>query len=456
LRVDRSRLAYHARRQAQRGGRYLDDLSQPHWERSNASTPPLFSSQQPSESREQAPTSTDRPPRAAESGEDPQSSASLPSPAPQSDDGYRELADLAAAHSVRWAKPILSPKRLDADPLDLEILSLLDSMRHLLSSQIHRRFNANRAASTTQRRLKRLADAGLVARFQFHRRDGGGMPMCYSITPAGRDLCITSGSLIGGELGRLGESSELTALDAQSRASSSSEQYLLSQARHDVRVAGWALALERAVSGDRLALVGPERSAIAPPTRSTPRGGRMLALCELTLPGGRTAHDFLRTVDDGERVEVERFQSVRPDATLIDGQRRELLIELDDRLPQGRRAAKLERYEHFLTGWSTQLRRYSSNSTPPVVFVCRDRPRARECARAADRVLTAARAYPGEYPAAWDYRARERILFVAERDAYQGVLCGWRPPALPPDVRAGAGDPGAREPLLRSGEIAFQ
>ncbi|MGH2878651.1 MAG: replication-relaxation family protein [Solirubrobacteraceae bacterium] len=465
LRVDKSRLAHHARRQAQRGGSYLEDLSQPHWERSDASTPPLHASQQTperggqaSKRGEQASETVDRPGRAVGSGNGLSSSGSSPEPAPQSDEGYRELVDLAAAHSVRWAKPILSPKRLDAEPLDLEILSLLESMRHLLSSQIHRRFNAGRAASTTQRRLKRLADAGLVARFQFHRRDGGGMPMCYSITPAGRELCIAGGSSIAVELERRRGSNEGTAPDTQGHGSSasSSEQSLVRQARHDVRVAGWALAVERALSGHRLALVGPERSAIAPPTRSTPQGKRMLALSDLTLPGGRTAHDFLRTGENGKRVEVERFQSVRPDATLVDGERRELLIELDDRLPQGQRAAKLERYEHFLTGWSTRLRRYPPNSTPLVVFVCRDRPRARECARAADPVLTAARAYPGEYPAAWDYMARERVLFVAERDAYQGLLCGWRPSALPPEVRAAAGDPAAREPLLRSGEIAFQ
>lgn len=458
LRVDRSRLAYHARRQAQRGGRFLADLSQPHWERASSSASPLS---QPSERREQTSTPTDRPLGAATSRQDSRPSTSSPALAPHSDEGYRELADLAAAHSVRWAKPILSPKRLEADRLDLEILSLLDSMRHLLSSQIHRRFNVGRAASTTQRRLKRLADAGLVARFQFHRRDGGGMPMCYSTTAAGRDLCIASGLLIGVEPDRVQEPCERTVSDAQGRkssssSSSSSEQDLLRQARHDVRVAGWVLALEQALVGDRLALIGPERSLITPPTRSTPQGVRMLALSELTLPGGRTAHDFLRTAEDGKRMEVEHFQSIRPDATLIDGERRELLIELDDRLPQGQRAAKLERYEHFLTGWSTQLRRYASISTPPVVFVCRDRSRARECARAADRVLTAARAYPGEYPAAWDYQARERILFVAERDAYQGLLCGWRAPELPPDVRVGAGDPRAREPLLRSGEISFQ
>jgi len=438
LRVDRTRLAHHERRQTQRGGRFLEDLSQPHWERSHTQSVSSRSSQPPADT-------SDRPERAATPSEQEL----------QPDDCYRELVELGSAHSVRWAKPILSPKRLDPDPLDLEILSLLDSMRHLLSSQIHRRFNPSRAATTTQRRLKRLADAGLVARFQFHRRDGGGMPMCYSITCAGRELCEKNGGLIGADIDSEEAASERTALDGLNGARSS-EQQLLRGARHDVRAAGWALALERGLSAGRLALIGPERSPIVPPTRHTPRGRQMLALSELVLPGGRTAHDFLRTIDEDRRVDAERFQSVRPDITMIDGDRRELLVELDDRLAQGPRAAKLERYDHFLTGWSTQLRRYRSSPTPLVVFVCRDRPRARECARAADRILTAARAYPGEYPASWDYRARERVLFVAERDIYQGLLCGWRPPALPPDVRAGGGDPSAREPLLRSGEIKFE
>ena len=30
----------------------------------------------------------------------------------------------------------------------------------------------------------------------------------------------------------------------------------------------------------------------------------------------------------------------------------DLIVELDDRLPRGRGAGKLERYDHFLTGWS--------------------------------------------------------------------------------------------------------
>jgi hypothetical protein len=508
LQVDRSRLADHARRQARRGGRYLEDLSQPHWERPRPERGSQSSgSDRPPREPDYPPSAPDRPlsapdrplsepdahppePDRSLSGPDyppsedarpPEPDARSPEPdgAPparssrsaaqserpsQPDEAYRELVDLSCAHGVRWAKPVISPCPLQPESLDLEILELLDSMRHLLSSQIHRRFNPDRAATTTQRRLKRLADAGLVARFQFHRRDGGGTPMCYSITAAGRDLCVKHGCLEAAETDRQDRPGERFVRSAEGRAGVArspdgrarpAEQRLLGQARHDVRAAGWALALERASAVGRMVLIGPDRSPIAPPSRSTPEGRRMLALSELALPGGRTPHDFLRTVEEGRRVEVKSFQSVRPDVTILDGDRRELLIELDDRLPVGAQTAKLERYDHFLTGWSAQLGRYASIPTPLVVFVCRDRPRARECTRAADGVLTAARAYPGEYPDSWEYPARERVLFVAERDVYQGLLSGWRPPALPPEVRAATRDPSTREPLPRSGEIGF-
>jgi hypothetical protein len=371
-----------------------------------------------------------------------------------SDECYRELIELRSAHSVRWPKPALGLRRLEPEQLDLEMLQLLCSMRHLLSSQLHRRFNPDRAPTTTQRRLKRLADAGLVTRFQFHRRDGGGTPMCYSLTPAGRELCPGYDLPGGVEPDRDGHAGEYREPPRGGRERTS-EQRLLEQARRDVRVAGWVLALEGALGAGRLTLIGAERSPILPPTRSTPQGRRMIELRELALPGGRTPHDFLRTSADGRRSEVERFQSVRPDMTALDGERRELLVELDDRLPQGAAAAKLERYDHFLSGWASQLRRYESIPLPLVVFVCRDRARARECARGADRVLTAARAYPGEYPAGWEYPGRQRILFAAESDVYAGQLCAWRPAALPPQVRAEGGDPSARAPLIQAGEIGF-
>ncbi|HTA14526.1 MAG TPA: hypothetical protein VK781_06675, partial [Solirubrobacteraceae bacterium] len=145
-----------------------------------------------------------------------------------------------------------------------------------------------------------------------------------------------------------------------------------------------------------------------------------------------------------------------PDVSLCSKNRHPLLVELDDRLPEGLGAAKLERYDHFLTGWSTHLKRYAPGvaELPLVVFVCRDRARARECARKADRVLVACRAYAGEYPSDWRYVGREGIVFVAERDAHEGLLFGWGVTRLPPDVRAAAhSDPRVRDPLIEQRDL---
>ncbi len=135
----------------------------------------------------------------------------------------------------------------------------------------------------------------------------------------------------------------------------------------------------------------------------------------------------------------------------------DLLVEFDDRLPTGRSAAKLERYDHLVAGWAVHTNRYGRRlGVPPlVVFVCRDRGRARECARRADAVLTACRAYAGEYPADWEYPGRRGVMFVAERDAHVGLLRGYGVPRLPPDVRVSVadGDPRAREAVAEPREL---
>jgi hypothetical protein len=469
LRVNEQRLALHAARQAERGGRYREDLSQPHWERAaggdanehrsagddriDVGGKSQLAAASPTPSHVPAPsTGAESSPRA-----DVPVSSPPPANAPASKpaESYRELVDLNAAHSVRWAKPATATIALDPELLDIEILALIASMRHVLSSQIHRRFNDGRAATTTQRRLKRLSDAGLVARFQFHRRDGGGVPMCYSITPAGLHLSREYGGSFAREI--------LNGEDPQQNNPSPPHSNprtgdrLLRQARHDVRAAGWALAVERAPAARLLELRGPEESAVSPPSRSKSGERLMLAPADLCLPGGRAPHDFLRTVDSGTRVEVERFQSIRPDVTLRSKGGRDLLVELDDRLPEGVGAAKLERYDHFLAGWSTHFDRYARPGAelPLVVFVCRDRSRARECARRADSVLTACRAYAGEYPSDWQYPGREGIVYASERDAHEGLLCAWGIPRLPPDVRVAAagGNPRGRDPLVESRDI---
>jgi len=399
-------------------------------------------------------------------------------------DSYRELVELDRAHSIRWARQASSQASLQPDGADLAILELVADLGHVLTSQVHRRFNPRRAATTTQRRLKRLSDAGLLERFQFHRRDGGGVPMCYAITAAGRALLRANGRV------RAFTDEEPHPARLRPEASRSSNERWLRQARHDVHVAAWVLAVERVAGAARCTLRGAADSVLSPPTRSLPEGRITLGPAELRLPGGRTAHDFLCTGPDGECVEIERFETVRPDAIVELTEYRstpvvdrgsqqpadadpptevastmpatparaiDLIIELDDRLPAGRSAAKLERYDHFLAGWSEHTSRYGRRreALPVAVFVCRDRARARDCARRADTVLRACRAYAGEYPFDWEYPGRERVLFVSERDMHEGLTRAFGVLRLPPEVRVtvARGDPRAAEAIVEQRQI---
>ncbi|MDE3070498.1 MAG: replication-relaxation family protein, partial [Acidobacteriota bacterium] len=464
MRVDPARIELHARRQAERGGRYLADLRQPHWERARSgparSRAPAPVAAQASETIDGPPVGDGSPPDApAQTGETPA----------EVGEGYRELVDLDRSPTVRVVPGDPAAGSLTPDEIDLEILRLLDSFRFALTSQIHRRFNAGRAVSTTQRRLKRLSDAGLIARLQFHRRDGAGVPMCCAITASGELALARAGAAprastraapgrpVRGAPGggaRPGARPALGVRDAPRE---------LAQVRHDIHVLGWALALERALGPGRLRLAGARDSVIAPPSRRTSTGERTVGPRDLRLPGGRTPHGFLRTGPAGEQLEVTRFQSLRPDATvtlarppaagppaepggasgLLD-----VLVERDDRPAGAGGRAKLERYDHFLAGWAMLTRRHGpvAGTLPLVVFICRDRARARECARQADGSLHACQAYAGEYPSEWLYPGRPQILFCAERDVHAGNLLAYGVPALPPPERAerAGGVPGLR------------
>ena len=451
--VDRERLEQHAARQRERGARHRSDLSQPHWDRrrrgkdaarASASVSP------PVPAPAVAPACAS--PVALERDVEARDAVASRVPA----ESFRELTELDGAHSVRWAKPIESTLALELDQLDVAMLELIAAMRHVLTSQLHRRFNSRRAATTTQRRLKRLSDGSMVERFQFHRRDGGGIPMCYVIADAGLRALAVRGHepTIAGR--------QTIAAGAGSNGHRTDDGRLR-QARHDVHVAGWALALASTLGEIAATFRGPDASTLSPPSRASGEARVTLTPRELRLPGGRTPHDFLRTDASGERVELERFETLRPDAIVAvaaAGHSRpatDVIVELDDRPALGRDARKLERYDHFLAGWSLHTSRYGrrAEALPVVVFVCRDRARARECARCADTALRACRAYAGEYPLDWEYPGRERIVFVAERDAHEGLLRAYGVPRLPPDVRviAAHGDPRAREATVEPRQI---
>ncbi len=472
LRVSSERLAFHAARQAERGGRYLSDLRQPHWDRKDGGSAPPDARAGGAEGSTGASGPGLHVPAGSTPGGEvgpiaPATSAGA-APAAPAGAGYRELVDLDRAHSARRISQAQESGALDPGPLDLEILALVANMGYVLSSQIHRRFNQGRAMTTTQRRLKRLSDAGMLERLQFHRRDGGGVPMCCAITPAGAQL-LKAHDRLPAFVGELEEEGSSPLGISRGRATG---ERLLRQVRHQAHVAGWALGLECALGGRPLRLRGASGSALSPPLRSTVGGRRAVGPADLTLPGGRVPHDFLHSNANGERTPVECFEAVRPDATvelpgpLLAAPLRskaaalDLLVEFDDRLAPGPVCGKLERYDHLLAGWAVHTRRYGERdrAIPLAVFVCRDRARARECARRADAVLGACRAYAGEYPADWEYPGREAVLFVAERDVYAGSLLAYGVPRLPPHVRVSvaSGDPNLAGAIAERRDLPVQ
>src|SRR5439155_20552595 len=125
LSLDRGRIGLHAARQAERGGHALTELRQPHWQRAQEVPEKPDGAASPAIGVAALPPDAELPATPAES--------------------YSELIELDRAHSVRWARRVDSPLALTPDRLDLEVLALVGRLRHVTSSQLHRRFNPRRA-----------------------------------------------------------------------------------------------------------------------------------------------------------------------------------------------------------------------------------------------------------------------------------------------------------------------
>jgi hypothetical protein len=325
----------------------------------------------------------------------------LPVPA-----GFAELVAFDAAR--RWRVVASRPAEASRPPApgDRELLEWLVGARCALSTQIHRRFHPDRSLSVTQRHLKRLADAGLVARFQLHRDDGGGVPLC----------CTATDRAIG-------------LLEIPGRRAPELIEEEVPGLRWDIHVVGWLLALEAAAGEAVVEILGPGRAGLAP---------KGAGPATLELEAGLIPRDFLLTRANGTRVEAERFAPVRPAAVASlrerEGRARDLLVVLDS----GDRGitAILEAYDHLLAGWWRVVGRYQRAGGPPaVVVVCSDAARARTVAALADRVLSASLAQIGVDPRAWRRPGREAIRIADEVDLHRGDVRALAVPALPAALR---------------------
>jgi hypothetical protein len=349
---------------------------------------------------------------------------------------FAELVAVDAATGVRWLPVAAGPRRPRLDPREFELLAWIAGARCVLSSQAHRRTSPGQALTTTQRRLKRLADAGLVGRFQLHGGDGGGVPFCCAATQPAIDLLE-----LGGRRAPVLDDANLGSL------------------RRDLHTVGWLLALEARAATRVVSVLGPGRARVAPPAGSGPAG--------LGLEPGLHARDFVCGADgNGRRRPVVEFIGVSPAAAVevrvrrvpgqptvdlgggsagstidLRGASGELTTDLlvfHGPADPGEAVRLLERLDHLLAGWWRLVPRYSRLGTPPtVVILAPDPDTSIRLAEQADPVLIACLARIGEPPERWPYPARAGVVFASEPDVHRGVLDGWRVAELPPAVRAG-------------------
>jgi hypothetical protein len=395
-------------------------------QRSPTQSPAPQSRPSPPRSRPSPPQSpSPTPQRPADTARLRSGGAQLPhvGPPPATDHpSFVELLALDAASRVRWLPVARMRGRPVIAPPDRELLAWVVAARCAMTSQIHRRVNPGRSLTTTQRALKRLADAGLIARFQLYRADGGGVPMCCAATaPA------------------------IAALGVRGRRAADLRDDRIDVLRRDMHVVGWLLALEETAGDVVTAVVGPGRATLAPGDPDP---------AQLRLEPGLRMRDFLVTGAHGSRTAVGRFAAVRPDAVVTLGgfgagaarRRSDLFVVAD----HPRISASLEAYDHFLAGWWRSLDRYRGCGAPPsVVVVCRDEATAHARVALADQLLTACLAEIGVPPQRWRHPGRSGIRFASEPDLHRGSFAGWQVPASPPTMRSGRRCEAVRVELLQ-------
>ena len=323
---------------------------------------------------------------------------------------------------------------------------LIGALRHVLSSQIHRRFNRGAPPRPRSAGSSGCPTPGCVERLQFHRHDGGGVPMCYVITAAGLQRAR----------GRASPRSARPSAPREPGVPRSADGVAATRARCARRATrctspAGCWRSPRSWPRRRRAARRPRGGAVAAQQRSTGDGRVALgpAICACRRPHAarlpahrrrRHAHRGGALRDDPPRRD-RRGRLRGP----LSGARRPAAEGRDRRARRpagdGRAAAKLERYDHFLAGWSVHTRRYGTARGCRAARRVR-LPRPRACSRvrtgAPMRVLALPR-IRRRVPVRLGVPRRERIVFAAERDMHEGC-------AAPIGVPAAARRPCRRRP----------
>jgi hypothetical protein len=307
---------------------------------------------------------------------------------------------------------------------DFGVLALLDRVGLVVSGLIHQAIFPGRQPRSFRDRMKKLYDAGLVARHEItvpkEQRGPGSLPHVYSLTRHGFWMAQNRQGAV------IPPSREWRAIEQQAGL----------KLRHDMHTLGWIIALHRLLGGHATDDWMTPRYAtgrIPVPKVGKGRGRRPAGLFDIPTSNGIAPFD----------VQGEEFSEIRPDAIAevrlrSDQLSFDILLELDLTRRASYNTAKFLAYDAFLLGWYRLVRRYRdrhNGNRPIVVFVFPDAHSALACAKAADAALTAHLGPLGSDPVDHYYPGREHIFFAVEADMHRGSPAVIALSPFPPAVR---------------------
>ena len=316
---------------------------------------------------------------------------------------------------------------------DMSALAALDRLGFLAGEQLGRCSWPATELNNVQKRLRKLASAGLVHRYplQLEGQRGGRSTYLYALSPKG---------LYVGQHPPQGRRPSIS----ERREYRTSEAIDGRDLRHDLGAASWLISFLRAfpsVTADNWRTPRSHSGHLDVPTVGAGRRGERREM---------TMFDAERALDESCCfVDVKPPQKIVPDLSielrLPHGDRlitTDLLVEVDNTGKPEHNAPKFRAYDSLLCGWCLSLPRYEKLATRPFcLFVCPDQNAIRVLMRRADSEMTGGVGVKGmSDPDKWYYAGRDHIAFTTMELIHYGLPTAWMLPSYPPKMRAQLGD----------------
>jgi hypothetical protein len=321
---------------------------------------------------------------------------------------------------------------------DLAALAALDKLGLMTVEQLRRLIWHDTEISNAQKRIRKLASAGLVHRYalQLDGQRGGRPTYLFAIAPKGLHAAQHPPQ---GRRPTIHERRQFRTIQATAG----------SDLRHDLIAASWLISFHQAfgeVMGKSWRTPRYAAGHLDPPRLAAGRRGEPREMTMLDAERALEEHYCFADVKEPRPLKPDASIELRLPHQGAGGEREtviiDLLVEVDNTGRPDYNLDKLRAYDALLCGWSLSLKRYQTlRARPFCLFVSPTIEAMGRLMRAADTAMTGAVGIKGTPdPSRWYHAGRDHIAFTAQELIHYGVPSAWMLPPHPPATREKLGD----------------